>query len=398
MIFGKLLPMHPKPLEDELLSSWWFRLARANFEKLHTFTGFIAPKVAVWNRDIDRSATLEMLEVLATKTGTPLERVKGTTLGNYEGKLFQEFGANGSWRWIMPVGVYHRTRRNYGLQYCPLCLREDPIPYFRRIWRLSFVTVCPRHWLPLHDRCPKCNAPVVFHRRDFNMPRDVLPDHSITLCQNCEMDLRDVKCELRDDQLPVKIRPGFVRRGFANGKQTRSSMALTQLYYYQMWLLEGLETGVFNLDELSNKSIGHRLSRTNRHKNMVAKWGVIPATEYFDVLHIIVALLSTDCGEHIYANVPKKWIGKIPNQRRLAFCQVVRRASGVRRTFTGEARSPLGFDAFPVQERRIVMIMAAYAMQYYPQRLLQLCEQASLTKSRLLRDFEDAPAWFAEVF
>lgn len=64
------------------------------------------------------------------------------------------------------------------------------MPYFRRAWRLSFVTVCAKHLIDLHDRCPRCGSPVVFHRLDFsdrNRPsRSALYD-----CPECGADLRE---------------------------------------------------------------------------------------------------------------------------------------------------------------------------------------------------------------
>ena len=47
-----------------------------------------------------------------------------------------------------------------GLLFCPECLRGDPQPYFRKIWRLSLSTVCPTHCCYLHDRCPQCSTPL----------------------------------------------------------------------------------------------------------------------------------------------------------------------------------------------------------------------------------------------
>lgn len=179
---GKLWPVHIKPLEDELLSSWLVRLARAHGLRLHTFCDLAWWHKAIWNRDIDKSADEEILRVLSEKTATPIERVRQTTLAAYEGWLYEKHNSYGNTRWIMPVGVYHRTRKRPGLQYCPMCLREDEDPYFRRRWRLAFVTLCERHGRLLLDRCPRCRAPVNFHRNQVDMK-------SITVCFGCGFDL-----------------------------------------------------------------------------------------------------------------------------------------------------------------------------------------------------------------
>jgi len=41
------------------------------------------------------------------------------------------------------------------------------VPCYRRAWRVSFNTICTRHGLMLHDRCSKCDAPVIFHRMEM---------------------------------------------------------------------------------------------------------------------------------------------------------------------------------------------------------------------------------------
>lgn len=180
---GKLWPAHVKPLEDELLSSWLVRLARAHGLRLHTFCDLAWRRKAIWNRDIDKSADDEILQVLSEKTATPIERVRQTTLAAYEGWLYEKHNPYGNTKWIMPVGVYHRTRKRPGLQYCPTCLREDEDPYFRRRWRLAFVTLCERHERLLLDRCPQCKTPVNFHRISSGKS-------SITLCYGCGHDFR----------------------------------------------------------------------------------------------------------------------------------------------------------------------------------------------------------------
>ena len=91
----------------------------------------------------------------------------------------------------MPVGVYHRTRRQFGLQYCPLCLAEDEEPYFRRKWRLAFVVSCERHHTLLHDRCPHCGSAVNFHRGELGDHRKVVAE-SLTLCHVCRFELRTI--------------------------------------------------------------------------------------------------------------------------------------------------------------------------------------------------------------
>ena len=188
---GGLWPLHPKPEDDELLSSWLVRLASANRLKIHTFCSLAWPGKQIWNRDIDKSADLEILEKLSVKTGTPIRRVSATTLAAYANILYEQHNTLGPTPWIMPVGVYHRTHRQFGLEFCPICLAEDKKPYFRRKWRLAFVVTCEKHHILLHDRCPCCGAAVNFHRDEMGVHRKFFAD-SLTLCHVCRFDLRRI--------------------------------------------------------------------------------------------------------------------------------------------------------------------------------------------------------------
>lgn len=197
---GKLWPAHVKPKPDELLSSWLVRLATAHSLKLHTFCALAwSRRKQIWNRDIDKCADGTILSVLVEKTATPPRRVALTTLAAYEGYLYERHNPYGNTKWIMPVGIYHRTRRAYGLQFCSRCLSEDQEPYYRRSWRLAFVTLCETHHVSLIDRCPHCHSPCNFHRSEMGDRRKWLAD-SITLCHACRYDFR--KAPVQDVQQP----------------------------------------------------------------------------------------------------------------------------------------------------------------------------------------------------
>lgn len=190
---GKLWPAHPKPLPDELLTSWIVRLAKANGLKLQTFCDRVfGQEHQLWNRDIDRSAPDWLLDSLARHTGTPPDLIRRTTLDVYRSRLFQERHSAGQLRWILPMGIYHRTRRRFGMQFCPQCLADDAEPYFRTCWRVAVLTFCPKHQLSLHDRCTNCSAPVAFHRRELGHPK-VTDAGPLCLCHVCDYDLRNAE-------------------------------------------------------------------------------------------------------------------------------------------------------------------------------------------------------------
>jgi hypothetical protein len=185
-----LWPGHPKPLNDELLSSWLVRICAANFQKLHTFSRATWPELEIWTRDIDRSVPSEVLQTIADRTATSLIRVNETTLGEYTGRLFEAHSGKGNSTWLLPLGVYHRTHKRFGIQFCPQCLAED-VPYYRRSWRLAFVTVCERHDALLLDRCQHCGAALSFHRGERGDRNSRDASGAMTSCHACFGDLTE---------------------------------------------------------------------------------------------------------------------------------------------------------------------------------------------------------------
>ncbi|MGI4738440.1 MAG: TniQ family protein [Janthinobacterium lividum] len=195
------LPCSTHPLPDELLSSWLTRLAYAHLTKTYTFGKLLFPNTSLWNRDIDKSAPELVTRTLAARTATSLARVEETTLRSFEGKLYLRHNANGNTDWLLPLGIYHRVRRSYGLLFCPQCLRQDgEIPYFRKTWRLAFAEVCSRCGIYLLDRCPECTCPVVFFRVELGR-KSALPETPISCCYNCRLDF----ATLPGEQAPATI-------------------------------------------------------------------------------------------------------------------------------------------------------------------------------------------------
>lgn len=163
-----LWPIRYKPLPDELLSSWLVRLAHGHGLKVQTFCNLLfGHRLQVWNRDIDRLGPDWLVNELSVRTGTSLDIAYATTLRSYEGHLYAKFRPSGTLPWLQTLKMYHRTREGFGMQYCGACLAEDATPYLRKIWRVSFNTICVKHDRMLHDRCPQCGAAIIFHRMEM---------------------------------------------------------------------------------------------------------------------------------------------------------------------------------------------------------------------------------------
>ena len=142
---------HPAPEPNESLSSWLLRVTWANGGRPHSFAHRIWPKRQIWTRDVDHFSDAVVVAKLAHGTGVTVERAFDTTIEALQGKLFEKHAPAGRTAWVLPLGIYHRTRLLYGNQFCPDCLDETPA-YFRLNWRLALASTCPRHGIVLADR------------------------------------------------------------------------------------------------------------------------------------------------------------------------------------------------------------------------------------------------------
>ncbi|MGB4598634.1 MAG: TniQ family protein [Trichlorobacter sp.] len=182
---GLKFPLRLRPLEDELLSSWLIRLAILHRTMPMTFTNLYLPhtKNKLWSSDLDLQADGELLAGLSVKAaGIPVEQLHSITLKSYEGYLFERvYWKTRATQFILPLEMRGRRATLPGLRFCPECLRSDPQPYFRKIWRVSLSTVCTVHNRYLHDRCPHCSTPLT--------PYISCQNGRMTDCYKCRMSL-----------------------------------------------------------------------------------------------------------------------------------------------------------------------------------------------------------------
>lgn len=184
MLSGKLLPAHPKPLLNEVLSSWFARVAEANAVKQHSLAFMrMGIKKPPWSWGLDLESEQSFLQNLCKTTGTTFENGKKTTLADYSGIVFPQRQRGKRTRWVLPTKDPTTKRLADGIQFCPTCLSEGAFPYYRRQWRLAFFTFCPVHMNLLYDACPSCEAPVAYHRHDCSI--GIESAGSIANCYNC---------------------------------------------------------------------------------------------------------------------------------------------------------------------------------------------------------------------
>lgn len=215
----KLLPIHPQPRAGEILSSWMVRLALENRFHLHTFySKLLGYKHPIWTRDIDRSASPELIHILSECSSCPKAKIEAATLRHYDGFIYEDVRTHGVARWIVPLGVYHRLHRK-GMQCCPLCLKDET-PYYRLKWRTSFFTLCEKHKCFLIDECPNCKAIVEYHRLGIGK---YVHSSELNLCSHCYFNLSEAS-PVYPPRLPEHIIQAYTNtlKQVANNRWSRT--------------------------------------------------------------------------------------------------------------------------------------------------------------------------------
>ncbi|SSV54427.1 Uncharacterised protein [Acinetobacter nosocomialis] len=191
--------------QDEALSSWLIRVALGCGCDPLSLTGIIWPKWRVWTIDIDKGLNQEYLEILARKTAVSQDQLNNATFK----ELFVQNNELNPHQWILALGTRNRKHVG-GWQYCPKCLEEDPVAYYRLNWRYVLHVGCTKHQLRLLDQCPHCHKAI--------QPRLLeAPDRTLFCCAICKKRLPDVKANTID-QNALRLQEDFalfLRQGYA---------------------------------------------------------------------------------------------------------------------------------------------------------------------------------------
>lgn len=161
----------PIPLKDELLTSWMIRTAYAHKTHPHTFTNlyFNFRPHAFFLTEPDITLTKLMINTIEKKTYNKID-VQSLMLKTYSGYLQEK---------IYDIPSPFITH----LKFCPVCLREDQVPYFRKKWRLIFYNICHKHKCRLYEHCPSC-------KKRLNISKMYNNELPFTYCGHCGFELR----------------------------------------------------------------------------------------------------------------------------------------------------------------------------------------------------------------
>ena len=188
------LPLAPKPLPDELFSSWLLRLAATNAISLsELLEGLQAafPGSLTGVRLLDHSLPDHTLQALSQFARAPVAVLRNLDLARKLPRLNVDslLRVTSSPRWrTLTLGNSFR----YG--FCQECLAEQQIAHIRWDWCVAPIVSCVKHRTELLDRCPACGwvEPITF---------SLAFDSSLRiLCRTCGWDLaRSSERTISDD-------------------------------------------------------------------------------------------------------------------------------------------------------------------------------------------------------
>lgn len=143
-------PVDVRPAPGELLSSWLNRVAHANGVPPRYFGAVLGAAGEAWSAQLDRHLPDSVRRLLLDHTSIRPDEVDGLCLA-YSPLSILRLRLQ-----ARPQDPGTSTAQSCWLQFCPTCLREDKVPYFRRSWTLATRVSCFRHGCRLRDRCPSC--------------------------------------------------------------------------------------------------------------------------------------------------------------------------------------------------------------------------------------------------
>lgn len=201
----ELWSFRPRPVVGELLTSWLARLAIENGTTVAQVIATCTPDTHYPVLDLDMRLPERLLFRLTERAGLPRDTIKGSSLEGLHDLYVGRRKSHGGYRWFMPVHPVRQRFTMRGQQVCPDCLASDPVPHYRRAWRLSFVTTCPEHQCLLLDQCPACAAPID-PRAACDVRAQVHGLDAICRCWRCDADFRHAAWIHLDPEITIQER------------------------------------------------------------------------------------------------------------------------------------------------------------------------------------------------
>lgn len=245
------------PFEDESLTSWIARLANGNGLSFRSFWQSLSQE-SPWLRlgDLDRSDDGRLFQTLSRRTTVLEATIRALSLNEFQGKVFGENEKEKS-DWIIPGDSLNTRKSRHGRQFCPHCLSQDRVPYFRKHWRLAFISVCPIHLVELLEACPGCGGrPRLFFHAPLETTEGATPPY--LRCPTCGESLlsEKVRRETRDISTDISLFQKYLKAGADSGCfPLNSEVQVPALIYFKTLRRVLNELAFGKLGEMKQKRI-----------------------------------------------------------------------------------------------------------------------------------------------
>jgi hypothetical protein len=286
----------PPPLPDELLSSWLTRVAHEHARRLPNFLTLFVKREGsrITSTDLDFQYNEQLFQVLAQKSGLNEKTIYKMSLRNEEGYLFT---CNNCLYPPKQIRKLTDKRTHFGLMYCPQCLQEDKIPYFRKQWRYYFYNACPKHNIYLTDRCWKCYKPIKLSKLEIKQ--------DLSFCAHCGYDLKNtITIPLQQKEQYGLNAIDWFKRGLKSGYFIINNQKINSLIIFQSFTK--LSTLLDKKEDLSLESFPLIYQYKNVCKDLLkyASKKVLPIKKDF---------LLTSMVYYIFQNYPNNLISLTNN-------------------------------------------------------------------------------------
>lgn len=186
----KGIPLFVLPKQNELFSSWVYRLAHSNYctprEFYKVYLGLkFNPK-----RDYDQIVPDEVIEAIKTLLHIEDTNILNCTMRYFENKLFPIQTSNKPNMWLLRQGLRSEGKMSPFLQYCPYCRKQ----HFETWYKLILFTICFDCGSELITNCIYCNQPINFFRLDTGKTIHAF-DVEINTCHKCFKTIGNGKLE-----------------------------------------------------------------------------------------------------------------------------------------------------------------------------------------------------------
>lgn len=206
--YHKYWAERPDLIKGELLSSWMIRTVLANmtdiyslleenmiqFKKIEYYI-YKEEKIKEMNLDhtfekydnifkrMDYIWIPELIEFFSKHTGFHKSKLKELSLCDsrqrFDESIKRKYSNQKFYKKLWDERNVYPVVTN--LRVCPKCLKEDKIPYIRKIWQIIYMPICLSHRCFFEIRCPRCRLKISPYKLKENL--------NLRYCHNCKLDL-----------------------------------------------------------------------------------------------------------------------------------------------------------------------------------------------------------------